>query len=96
MPIACLCSKARHIPGFEIVSSDMVHNFSKTLDLHTFEAPITTSHYDLTADQIGLQDLTIDGALNLYAVTRDSSESDLSSRGPGKDALFMDEEHWVS
>jgi hypothetical protein len=97
MPIVCVCSKVRHEDlGFkEEIPFNEMHGFTKILDLHTFEAPITTANYDLTVDQIGLKDLTIDGVLNLYAVTRDTSATS-SARVTGKDAIFLEAEHWVS
>ncbi len=87
--VVALCSKQRHEPRKPPTTP--IH---RILDLHTHEAPIETTDSKLTLDQLNLEDLLVDGILNIYAVERLGWATSFVG-GIGKEVLFGLSEAWV-
>ena len=65
------------------------------LDLHTSEAPITTTRNDVSIEDLGLEDMVVDGILNLFAVVR-SATPEFQERAVGKSGIYLANNFWVS
>jgi predicted transcriptional regulator len=93
-PIVTLCSRSRHGAGAVLGATSL--GTTMRLDLHTAEAPITTPLSDLTMAEMGLEDVLIDGVLNIYALARKDAPSATTSQGTslGMAAIFEDAPHW--
>lgn len=67
------------------------------VDIHTSEAPIEVSrcNLNLSLQQLGLIDLTINGVLDIFAVERKVMPHTIT-KDLGKDAIFLNGDAWVS
>jgi hypothetical protein len=65
------------------------------LDLHTSEAPITTTRNDVSIEDLGLEDMIVDGILNLFAVVRRATP-EFQERAVGKKGIYLTNNFWVS
>jgi hypothetical protein len=65
------------------------------LDLHTSEAPITTARNDVPIGDLGLEDMVVDGILNLFAVVRRATP-EFQERAVGKNGIYLANNFWVS
>jgi hypothetical protein len=65
------------------------------LDLHTSEAPITTTRNDISIEDLGLEDMIVDGILNLFAVIRKATPG-FQERTVGKNGIYLPNDFWVS
>ena len=65
------------------------------LDLHTSEAPITTTRNDISIEDLGLEDMIVDGILNLFAVIRKATP-EFQKRAVGKNGIYLANNFWVS
>ena len=65
------------------------------LDLHTSEAPITTARNDVPLEDLGLEDMVVDGILNLFAVVRRATP-EFQERAVGKNGIYLANNFWVS
>lgn len=97
LPILAFCSPERHErPSVDTgLQPSSPHN--TVLDLHTSEAPIhvTAHNFGLTLAAAGLEDCTIDGVLNIYAVKRVRRQMSFSAgSGSGKDAIYQQGPAW--
>jgi hypothetical protein len=65
------------------------------LDLHTSESPITTTRNDISIEDLGLEDMIVDGVLNLFAVIRKATPG-FQERTVGKNGIYLPNDFWVS
>jgi hypothetical protein len=65
------------------------------LDLHTSESPITTTRNDISIENLGLEDMIVDGVLNLFAVIRKATPG-FQERTVGKNGIYLPNDFWVS
>lgn len=96
LPVVAICSKVRHdIKHARDENADGMWN--KSIDIHTSEAPITITeiNIDKTIAQLCLADLAINGVIDLFVVERTTSPGGTEEE-PGKDAIFINQEAWVS
>ncbi|KAE9993630.1 hypothetical protein EG327_004151 [Venturia inaequalis] len=107
VPIVAVCSKSRHvvlqpavagnvdISRTDAQSNELADNDARqfTVDLHTAEAPIAATRFDLTICQLGLEDTIVNGVLNLFAVVRQVS-TDKTVRPKGKDGIYLAGPSW--
>ncbi|ORX96291.1 hypothetical protein BCR34DRAFT_619726 [Clohesyomyces aquaticus] len=98
LPVLSICSNNRHAKtGRARRTDDGLRNVF--LDLHTSEVPIeiTASNASSTLSDTGLQDCTIGGVLNIYAVKRYMSGESGTSKdatSQGKDGIFRRDLAW--
>jgi hypothetical protein len=91
-PIVTLCSKSRHQE--DTSSNPTSCEIPTRLDIHTAEAPISTPLSGLTVAEMGLEDVMIDGVLNVYAVARKEVPSASQDTSLGMAAIFEKASHW--
>lgn len=102
LPVFAFCSQKRHGAGNRTVqSARSVHAVPPTLrsfilDLHTSEMSIeiTAHNARLTLSDTGLEDCTINGILNIFAVKRYAPREGDVADPRGKDAIFQQNEAW--
>lgn len=70
-PIVSICSRKRHTPAHARVNYDESgKRKSRVLDLHTSELPFHPASYDFTIEMLGLQNLAVDGIVDVFALPR--------------------------
>ncbi len=89
LPVLAICSKRAHDLEHLPSQPDLI------VDIHTSESPIeiTTHNADVTLSDSGLQDLTVNGVLNIFAVQR-WSNAQTESASRGKVDIFKASEAW--
>lgn len=97
LPVIAICSNHRHVPAHAKSSEppdEANQDWLPILDLHTSEMPIHPTAMSKTVKECGLLELCIDGTLEIFAVTRNTTAvSDQVSIG--RDALFRSRvAHW--
>ncbi|KAF4633485.1 hypothetical protein G7Y89_g4628 [Cudoniella acicularis] len=103
LPVLSLCSKNRHRSRSkddaenksEVPEPDLTAFGRSVVDIHTSEAPIELSqlNLNLTLQQLGLIDLTINGVLDIFVVERKVSHQNAAEE-LGKDAIFLNGDAW--
>lgn len=94
IPVVAICSKSRHIPAHAVVNYGNANEpQSRVLDLHTSEMPISPACMDLEISELGLEALAVNGAIDLYAVKRNTTPAGPTT-GHGKGAIFRYQPHW--
>ena len=102
LPVVALCASISH-PAKDKAYSDTplpVAPSSRKIvvDMHTSEMPIhiTAHNQGISLQSAHLDDITIDGVLNIYAVKRFASDSanDFTGKAEGKDRMFRQNPAW--
>lgn len=94
IPVVAICSKSRHVPAHAVVNYGNANEpQSRVLDLHTSEMPISPACMDLKVSELGLEALAVNGAIDLYAVKRNTTSTGPTT-GHGKGAIFRYQPHW--
>ncbi|ROW08830.1 hypothetical protein VMCG_02985 [Cytospora schulzeri] len=92
-PVVSICSKKRHtLFHADRDLDDTGKRKSPVLDLHTSELPIHSACFDSTLEMLGLQDIAIDGTLDIFALTRLTTGEIPVLRG--KSGIFRSRAHW--
>lgn len=92
-PLVSICSKKRHTPAHARVDFDEAGKAkSRVLDLHTSELPIHPACFESKIRMLGLQDLAVDGVVDIFVVPRLTIGESPILRG--KSAIFYSRAHW--
>ncbi|KIW06114.1 uncharacterized protein PV09_03281 [Verruconis gallopava] len=91
-PIVALCSKSKHRSHESSNSAN--EDLPVRLDLHTAEAPIDTPLSHLTMAELGLEDVLVDGVLNIYSLSRKECPGTRLDAGKGQATIFGAAPHW--
>ena len=92
LPVIAICSNLRH-PNYGIDATSEKNAEHTVLDLHVAEAGIATTDIDATVQDLSLQELLVNGVLNLYVITRKSGGSN-SDDAFGKEGIFLSGHCW--
>ena len=92
LPVVAICSNLRH-PNYGIDATSDKKTEQITLDLHVAEATIATTNLDMTVQDLSLQELLVNGVLNLYVITRKSGENNNDDTF-GKGGIFLSDHCW--
>jgi len=93
-PVVAICTNRRHVPMHaKAQEEDAAARTSRSLDLHTSEAPIHPACMDATLEAACLLDLAVGGVADISAVYR------LAVKGPslvtiGKTGIYRARAHW--
>ncbi|KAK8024434.1 hypothetical protein PG993_012500 [Apiospora rasikravindrae] len=91
--VVAVCSKERHRSTRTLVEeAEPEQDNDYVMDLHTAELPIHPSSMDVMLENAGLGDLTAEGIIDIYCVSRRPSGDDVV--GPGKSSIFRVRPHW--
>jgi hypothetical protein len=91
LAIVTICDTVKHVPS--PASGAAIRGIPRSkLDLHTIEAPMSTSNLSITLWEAKLADLAQNGVLTIYAVERKCSGD--VKRGTGQSAMFTSAPHW--
>jgi hypothetical protein len=91
-PAVAICSKVRHKLAYSAAEAENADNVSSILDLHTSEVPIHSGCMDSTLGAAGLGEMSIDGILDIYCVTRRTAGRNLVD--VGKSEIFRVSSAW--
>lgn len=93
LPIVTLCSKSRHADALGAgVSAAPTAKFR--LDINTAELAMVLPSSTLTINKMGLEEVLIDGVLDLYVTTRKYEVGVTRGTSLGKAAIFEKAAHW--
>ncbi|KAI1326108.1 hypothetical protein F5Y16DRAFT_422032 [Xylariaceae sp. FL0255] len=93
LPVVAICSKWRHIPGYQRLGSDRAGQETyKVLDLHTHELSIHPCCFGITLEQAGIHQLASEGIIDIFAVHRTATDNEPPP--VGKSAIFRSRPHW--
>lgn len=102
LPVVALCASISHPAKDKAYSNTPLpvapSSRKVVVDIHTSEMPIhiTAHNQGISLQSAHLDDITIDGVLNIYAVKRFASDSvnDFTGKAEGKDRIFRQNPAW--
>lgn len=96
LPVIALCSKGRHIPASARtaeLTDETDQTWRTVLDLYTTEMPIHTAAMPKTITEIGLLELSAEGVLDIFTVSRSTTPVS-NVICAGKNGVFRQRAYW--